>query len=70
MEGNGEGEWMTEERKRIVSVFTSFRNRWLSIVHLRDLMADTQRTIECHLHIYDSGSGGDRRCPQWITGRC
>ena len=31
MEGNGEGEWTTDERKRIASVFVSFRNRMVVI---------------------------------------
>ena len=39
-------------------------------MHLRVSMADTQRTIEFRLRICDSGSGGDQRCPQWVTGRC
>ena len=78
MVDNGEGEWTAAERKTIASVFAPRLEEdgcnpatvyhvcipRFVVVHLRDSMADTQRTIERRVHI-DSGSGSDRKCSQW-----
>jgi len=43
--------------------------RRFSVDNLRDLMADTEHTIECRLLTYHSGPGGKRRCRNEIWRR-